>query len=375
MFGAFDRIELNTRSCAKERTSVVTSSERKQGTGRNLDETSYVPFIESVKLGDLPETRQKIHDYTVAGTDPSMQLGDWESATADFYERCNKVTSLLDEVSFATVPKLITQSPVYYLIGSGPVTIQWDDTWTSDTGCSVNLKEYKLGESTSSGQSSNLGLQQPQVGQTQLSVQTSDPSLHFIEHKISLLPLSNSLQCVKLEITVIPYMCEKDVILSAQWGTSGSNHASISHQIAGEASVLQLGSVKNNLELHCPQLFYLLEQEKSPGNWEPSTSSIVTFDQAKLEVMVQTTIDDIQLAGSDQKFRLVITSVNDPSTAATPGYATFTVNLGSPCTGVALIAEYGTLKSEELSEKRAVLPYPGVQYLPEPTAECGSVRF
>ena len=87
----------------------------------------------------------------------------------------------------------------------------------------------------------------------------------------------------------------------------------------------------------------------------------MTFDSSKLEVSVQTTMNDIQIAGSEQKFRLVITSVSDSSQAVSPGYVTLTVSFESPCTGIAIVSEYGSLKSAELSGQRAVLPFPGVQ--------------
>ena len=101
-----------------------------------------------------------IHDYTDAGTDPSMRLGDWEKQP-DFFWRCKTATSLFEEVSFSTLPRFTTKSPVHYVIGSGPLSIEWDDTWTSTAGCSVNLRIYKLGEKTGGVTSDNLGLKDP----------------------------------------------------------------------------------------------------------------------------------------------------------------------------------------------------------------------
>ena len=167
--GAFDRIEIHSKSCGKEKIEVYNMNKIKVKVGRDDDARNYSPYTDDSDLGELGPTTMTILDYTEAGTDPLMRLGDWEKQE-NFYWRCKTQTSLLEEISFDTVPKFTTKSPVNYVIGSGPLSIEWDDTWTASTGCSVNLRMYKVGEKIASVTSNNLGLKDPEPGDTSFSV-------------------------------------------------------------------------------------------------------------------------------------------------------------------------------------------------------------
>ena len=56
------------------------------------------------------------------------------------------------------------------------------------------------------------------------------------------------MQCSQLEIIVLPAACEKDRILSAYWSSSGNSHEWIVHRIGGEASLIELGPIVNELD-------------------------------------------------------------------------------------------------------------------------------
>ena len=96
---------------------------------------------------------ESVKDYKAAGTDSSLVLGDWEQ-TFNIKDRlwlCKSLSGQLSTINFSVKPKLVTVSPVNYIIGSGPFNIQWDNTWVSDTGCNVLLQKFVADESTSSG--------------------------------------------------------------------------------------------------------------------------------------------------------------------------------------------------------------------------------
>ena len=112
-------------------------------------------------------------------------------------------------------PKFVTPSPVNYIIGSGPLNIHWDNTWIGDSGCNVLLQKFVANESTSSGSVTNLGFTLPQTypaSMSSLPIETADESLHLVEHKLTLIQLAANMQCVVLEVTVVPAKCELDRI-------------------------------------------------------------------------------------------------------------------------------------------------------------------
>lgn len=87
---------------------------------------------------------------------------------------------------------------------------------------------------------------------TSFEIETNDPTLHNVSHKITIVIKGINNQCINLEVNVLPAKCELDIIQSHRWLGTDSSHAEINHRIADQSETLTLNTIVHQLDQHCP---------------------------------------------------------------------------------------------------------------------------
>ena len=101
MLGMYDRIEIDPRSCRREKTSSSSEGNLIEGAGRDTgDEKALTAWAcsnkgsDTIKYGNLDAIDESVKDYKAAGTDTSLVLGDWEQTfnIKDRYWLCKSLS-------------------------------------------------------------------------------------------------------------------------------------------------------------------------------------------------------------------------------------------------------------------------------------------
>ena len=89
------------------------------------------------------------------------------------------------------------------------------------------MKEYKVAETESGVISNNLNVINPTETNSSVGLASSDDSIAFKEHEISLLAVALNNQCVKLNFKVMPTVCHKSVVDPLYWKLGGVRYTEL----------------------------------------------------------------------------------------------------------------------------------------------------